>query len=46
MVDKKSKFGTFINAGITQNERIDSDRPIILELADKIRFGAMDSIWS
>jgi len=42
-VDKKSKYGTFINA---MDEKIESDCPKILKLGDKIRFGIMDSIWT
>lgn len=46
VVDKKSKFGTFVNSGIELNERIESNCPIILELNDRIRFGIMNSIWT
>uniref|UniRef100_A0A2S2PZZ5 Nibrin n=1 Tax=Sipha flava TaxID=143950 RepID=A0A2S2PZZ5_9HEMI len=45
LVDKKSKFGTFINIGITSNERIASECPIVLSSGDRIRFGIMDSFW-
>lgn len=45
-MDKKSKFGTFVNSGIELDERIESNCPIILELSDRIRFGIMGSIWT
>jgi len=45
LVDKKSKFGTFINEGIVTNEQIANDYPITLEIGDRIRFGMMESTW-
>lgn len=46
VVDRRSKFGTFVNSGIDLNERIESDCPMVLELNDRIRFGIMDSVWT
>ncbi|KAL4120479.1 hypothetical protein QTP88_013165 [Uroleucon formosanum] len=43
LVDKKSKYGTFINA---LDEQIESNCTKILNFGDKIRFGIMDSIWT
>lgn len=39
VLDKKSKFGTYVNEGIASNQRIESDRPVILSRGDSIRFG-------
>lgn len=46
VVDKNSKFGTFINSGISLNEQIDSNRSVFLKEGDRIRFGVMNSIWT
>lgn len=43
LVDKQSKYGTFIN---NLDEPIESNRPKILKIGDKIRFGVMDSNWT
>ncbi|KAH8415695.1 hypothetical protein KR222_009588, partial [Zaprionus bogoriensis] len=43
--DLDSKFGTFINSGIVQNKRIKPKTPTALRAGDKIRFGALKSIW-
>ncbi|XP_050537629.1 nibrin [Daktulosphaira vitifoliae] len=45
VIDKNSKFGTFINEGIDNNVSIKSGIPKVLKLHDKIRFGRIDSIW-
>ncbi|XP_050431939.1 nibrin [Adelges cooleyi] len=46
VIDLNSKFGTFINEDIDRNIPVDSGKPVILNLNDRIRFGRMKSIWT
>lgn len=43
VLDKNSKFGTYVNEGITSNRQIEKNCPVILSQGDSIRFGLTNS---